>query len=140
MRKKQVVCAWINDANGKILLTQRKAGTHLEHLWEFPGGKLEPGETAAQALARELKEEIAIDAEIGRELARVEHEYAGKDGAPWTVELILMEVVRYVGAPRAVDVADMQWVADAWFDAHMDDMPPADVPLVDKARQAQKVR
>lgn len=132
--RKQVVCAWIRRENGEILLSQRKAGAHLEHLWEFPGGKIEPGESPEAALARELREEIGIDAVIGSELARVEHEYIGKDGAPWIVELALYSVTSFTGTPRLLDVAALEWVSDAWLDANMHRLPPADVPLLAKAR------
>jgi 8-oxo-dGTP diphosphatase len=133
-QKKRVVCAWILNAAGEILLTQRKAGTHLAHMWEFPGGKIEPGESPEQALVRELKEEIAIDAQIGAEISRVEHEYLGKDGAPWIVELLLLEVLQYVGTPTAVDVADVKWVSREWLDANLHVLPPADIPLVQNVR------
>ena len=64
----QVVAAVIFDENSKILACERPQGKALAGFWEFPGGKVEPGETAQQALARELQEELAMQAEIGEEI------------------------------------------------------------------------
>jgi 8-oxo-dGTP diphosphatase len=69
-----VVAALIESA-GKILVCQRRSGGPFGLLWEFPGGKLEPGETPAAALGRELREELGIDAAIGLEIYRTRHQY-----------------------------------------------------------------
>ena len=70
-----VVAALIRD-NGKLLVCQRKRGTSFAMMWEFPGGKVKPGETLKQALVRELEEELGTQATIGSEVYRTQHRYA----------------------------------------------------------------
>jgi 8-oxo-dGTP diphosphatase len=70
------VVAALIESNGKILVCQRKRGDTFELMWEFPGGKLQPGETPAEALARELEEELGVVAKIGAEVLRARHQYA----------------------------------------------------------------
>lgn len=70
------VVAAVIASNGKILVCQRKRGDTFELMWEFPGGKLQPGETPAEGLARELEEELGVTATIGAEVLRAHHQYA----------------------------------------------------------------
>ena len=70
------VVAALIERDGKLLACQRKRGGKFELLWEFPGGKVEPGETPGNALARELLEELGVRARIGREVYRTRHQYA----------------------------------------------------------------
>src|SRR6202161_2256762 len=70
-----IVVAGLIEAEGKILACQRRRGDTFELMWEFPGGKVQPGETPQQALARELREELGTNAEIGAELFRTTHRY-----------------------------------------------------------------
>ncbi len=70
------VVAAIIENHGKILACQRARGGRFELMWEFPGGKVEPGETPEQALARELREELGVTARIGREVFRSKYSYA----------------------------------------------------------------
>ncbi len=69
------VVAAIIGREGKLLVCQRKRGRNFELKWEFPGGKVEPGETPQAALARELQEELGVHAEIGAEIYRTRHQY-----------------------------------------------------------------
>lgn len=71
-----VVVAGVIRSEGKILVCQRKRGDPFELLWEFPGGKLKADETAAEGLARELREELGVGAAVGEELFRTRHRYA----------------------------------------------------------------
>lgn len=73
-RKIRVVAAQI-EHDGRYLITQRKPTSSLPLLWEFPGGRVEPGETDEEALARELKEEMRIEVEVGAASVSVTHEY-----------------------------------------------------------------
>ncbi|MGA7919636.1 MAG: NUDIX domain-containing protein [Candidatus Acidiferrales bacterium] len=70
------VVAALIESDGKLLVCQRRRGTAFELMWEFPGGKLQTGETPAQGLARELREELGVEAEIGAEAYRTRHKYA----------------------------------------------------------------
>jgi mutator protein MutT len=82
-----VVAALIHD-DGKLLVCQRKRGTSFAMMWEFPGGKVKPGETLEQALARELEEELGANATIGSEVYRTQHRYA-ELGEP--IELVFFQ-------------------------------------------------
>jgi 8-oxo-dGTP diphosphatase len=70
-----VVAALIHS-DGKLLVCQRKRGTSFAMMWEFPGGKVKPGETLEQALTRELEEELGTSARVGPEVYRAQHRYA----------------------------------------------------------------
>ena len=73
-----VVAAAVIEREGKILLTRRMKGAHLAGMWEFPGGKQEPGESIEACIARELQEELAIAVSVGQELITVDHAYSHK--------------------------------------------------------------
>jgi 8-oxo-dGTP diphosphatase len=100
----QVVAAII-EREGRILVCRR----HPDHAhplkWEFPGGKIEPGESPREALARELEEELGIHAEVGDEAARYEFSYPGKP----PILLIFLHVTRYTGEPRNRIFAEIAW-------------------------------
>jgi 8-oxo-dGTP diphosphatase len=124
-----VVAAAVLVEAGRVLLTQRKQGTHLEGLWEFPGGKVEEGEDPRDALVRELREEIGIDAEVGDVVDVTFHRYPSK-----AVLLLFYDARRRDGSaePRPIDVAAIEWAGvDALDDARF---PPADVAVLRKVR------
>lgn len=106
-----------------VLLDRRRAGTHLEGLWEFPGGKREAGESDADALIRELREELDIHVTaVGTEVARVHHVYPDVD-----LTLVLYPV-QWEGEPVAREVAEVRWFP---LEALPNlPMPPADGPLL----------
>ncbi len=93
------------ERDGRILIGQRKLGSRHALKWEFPGGKVEPGETAQGALARELREELAIQAAVGEELARYDFRYP--DG-PLT-HLLFFRVTQFEGEPRNLDFEQIVW-------------------------------
>jgi 8-oxo-dGTP diphosphatase len=99
-----VACALI-DADGRILICKRPANKAMPGLWEFPGGKIEPGETPHQALERELEEELEIHGAVGAEITRYEFAYPGKK----PVLLIFLRVTNYSGEPRNVVFEEMRW-------------------------------
>jgi 8-oxo-dGTP diphosphatase len=89
----------------EVLICQRKAGTPMGLQWEFPGGKVEPGETPEQALRRELDEELAIDAQIGRFLAEIQHNY--RNGS--SIHLRFFAVHQFQGEMQNRVFEDMRW-------------------------------
>jgi 8-oxo-dGTP diphosphatase len=99
------VVAGIIVRDGKVLICQRKAGQAHEFKWEFPGGKIESGEEPAAALARELEEELAIHAAIGREVTHYEYAYPGKK----PILLIFFRVAGFTGEPRNRVFEQMAW-------------------------------
>lgn len=101
------VSAGIIVAGSRVLACQRRADQSHPLKWEFPGGKQEPGETAAACLRRELREELGIEAEVGAVAWRTEHRYPAR--AP--VELAFFIVERFAGALRNVVFADVRWVS-----------------------------
>ena len=126
-RKRILVVAALarNDA-GEILLTQRRADQELPLYWEFPGGKIEPGESPQAALARELAEEIGATADVGPIWDVLYHAYPSYD------VYMLVYQCRLLAAPRAVEVADLAWVAPARLGDYR--ILPADAPLTARRR------
>ena len=120
---KRVVAALI-FREGKILVCQRTRHQTMPLKWEFPGGKIEPGEQARDALHRELEEELGIDASIGEEVARIRHEY--KTGA--AVELRFFAVREYQGELENKIVKDMKWAERSQLSSY--DFLEADLGLV----------
>jgi len=100
----QVVAAII-ERDGRILIARRQPHQSHPLKWEFPGGKVEPGETPAQALARELEEELGIRQAEGREIMRYPYTYPGKD----PITLFFLRVGSFLGEPRNLIFADMRW-------------------------------
>jgi len=103
-RAVQVAVAVVIDRRGRVLIAQRPAGKHLAGAWEFPGGKIEPGETRRHGLARELEEEIGITIEHPRPLMRLRHAYPSGE-----VLLDVWVVRRYRGEPRSLDGQELRW-------------------------------
>jgi 8-oxo-dGTP diphosphatase len=116
------VAAIVND-KGEVLVSQRKQGTHLEGYWEFPGGKIEQGESPESALARELKEELDIVPLSSRPLIRTRYHYPGK-----SVLLDVWRVKSYAGEPRGVEGQQIEWCAVNHLDNR--EFPPADLPVI----------
>jgi 8-oxo-dGTP diphosphatase len=103
-----VVVAGVIESDGKILVCQRRRGDTFELMWEFPGGKLKEGETAAEALARELREELGVQAEVGAEIFRTRHHYAELSEP---IELIFLAATVDALKIRNIVFEQMQWRA-----------------------------
>jgi 8-oxo-dGTP diphosphatase len=99
------VAAAVIERDGRILIGQRKRGSRHSLKWEFPGGKLEPGETPRAALLRELREELAIQAVIGEELDSYDFQYPG---APLT-RLFFYRVNEFSGDPQNLAFEQIVW-------------------------------
>jgi len=106
IRPPLLVSAAIIIKNGQVLLGQRRKGDRHAYKWEFPGGKVEHGESPRQALIRELREELRIEAEIGDELARYEHDYPSGS----RVHLLFFAVKAYAGEPEPKVFEQISWV------------------------------
>ncbi|HEY0768313.1 MAG TPA: 8-oxo-dGTP diphosphatase MutT [Steroidobacteraceae bacterium] len=122
-----VVAAALYDRTGQVLIAQRPAGKHLAGRWEFPGGKVAAGESEPAALARELREELGIEAMVSRPFMRLTHSYADYD-----VELSLWVIERYSGTPRSLDGQRLKWVAPARLAD--EDLLEADRPFIEALR------
>ncbi|HEY0148805.1 MAG TPA: (deoxy)nucleoside triphosphate pyrophosphohydrolase [Allosphingosinicella sp.] len=120
-----VVAVAMVDGEGRILVQRRAAGRAMAGLWEFPGGKLESGETPEAALVRELGEELGI---VVEEADLEPGPFASADNGGRHMLLLLFLCRSWRGTPEALDADALQWVPPAEMGAMA--MPPADVPLV----------
>ncbi len=126
-----VVAAALVDGDGRVLVQQRPPGKSLAGLWEFPGGKLEPGETPEAALVRELAEElgVSVDADALVPLAFASEPLSGKH-----LVLLLYTCTAWQGEARALEASQIRWCTpDELQDL---DMPPADAPFIGTLRTA----
>ncbi|MFC3551561.1 Nudix family hydrolase [Lysobacter cavernae] len=128
-RSVEVVAGVIRDLRGRILLARRTEGRDLAGLWEFPGGKREPGESPEAALMRELHEELGIDVEVGASLITVPQAYPDK-----RLRLDVRQIAAWRGSARGREGQALAWVPPAKLDRYA--MPPADRPVVAALRQA----
>ncbi|MCZ8062362.1 Nudix family hydrolase [Silanimonas sp.] len=131
-----VVAGVLRDAQGRVLLARRPAGKADAGLWEFPGGKVEPGETALDALRRELNEELGVRVLDGAPLIRVPVA-STDDGAPIRLHLDTWGITAYSGDPVAHEHDALAWVALEALDSYP--MPPADRPVVAALREPDRV-
>ncbi len=119
-----VVCALI-ERGGLVLAAQRPAGKAQALLWEFPGGKIEPGEAAEAALLREIREELHVAIAVGERLPDAFHDY-GK----FAITLVpFVASLRDGAEPHAAEHAALHWCAPK--DLRRLDWAPADVPIVE---------
>lgn len=122
-----IVAAAVAVRDGRILLCQRRPGVHNGLKWEFPGGKLEPGETPEAALARELREELGVEAEVGRVLDAVLHRYPDRD------VLLLFYACRIPrGEPSTLDCNAAAWVLPQALSGY--DLAAADRAFAERGR------
>jgi 8-oxo-dGTP diphosphatase len=118
-----VVAGALIDAAGRVLLAQRPPGKHLAGYWEFPGGKVEPGESAYDALRRELREEIGVEVETGEPLIQVPWHYGTK-----SIFLDVYKIRAFHGEPMSGEGQALRWVPVDALDRR--EMPLADHPVV----------
>ena len=123
----EVVAALIRR-DGRILICQRPPRQSHPLKWEFAGGKIEPGETPEQALARECREELGIEVQVGGLFMEVTHDYPDK-----TVHLRLYESTILSGEPQKIEPSDLRWVTPA----ELTDFPfcEADVVILERLQQ-----
>ncbi|PJR61860.1 pyrimidine (deoxy)nucleoside triphosphate diphosphatase [Raoultella sp. T31] len=123
MQKTLDVVAAIIEQDGKILLAQRPSHADQPGLWEFAGGKVEPGESQPQALIRELQEELGITAQVERYIASHQREVSGR-----LIHLHAWWVARFSGLPSAHYHRQLRWCT--LQEALTFDLAPADIPLL----------
>jgi 8-oxo-dGTP diphosphatase len=119
-----VVAAALYRRDGRILIAQRPPGKHMAGRWEFPGGKVDAGESEATALARELREELGVEVTSSRHFMRLAHSYNDRD-----VELSMWIVESYRGEPQSLDGQGLKWVEPARLGD--EDILEADKPFVE---------
>lgn len=120
----EVVAALIRN-NGKFMICQRPENKSRALLWEFPGGKVEAGETKEAALARECREELDIELSVGAVFAESTFVYPDI-----SVHLTLLEAGIVSGEPKLLEHRDIRWITPE--EAHLFEFSPADVPFVEK--------
>jgi 8-oxo-dGTP diphosphatase len=127
----RVVAAVIYDDRRRVLVTQRMAGKTLAGFWEFPGGKVESGESDAVALRRELREELGVQVSAAHAAIELEHEYAERH-----VQLSVWVVERFEGVPAGLEGQPLKWT----LPAQLRSIPllPADLPIVDWLERPQQ--
>jgi 8-oxo-dGTP diphosphatase len=119
------VVAAVIPREDRYLITQRRPSAVLGGLWEFPGGKVEEGETEEDALKREVRERVGVDAEVGICIGRRTHDYDG-----YSVDLSLYQArIDEAADPQPVRVADCRWVNSADFESYR--FPAADQATMD---------
>jgi 8-oxo-dGTP diphosphatase len=117
-----VVTAAVIERDGSYLVARRQQGVHLEGYWEFPGGKCRPGESLSACMVRELREELAVDAEAHEELFTTTHAYPDR-----SVELHFLRC-ELRGMPSPQVGQELRWVAREELTALQ--FPPADAELI----------
>jgi 8-oxo-dGTP diphosphatase len=120
----RVIVGIVVAADGRVLVNQRRPGTHMAGYWEFPGGKLHAGETPRTGLVRELAEELGIRILAAEPLLILEHAYPAR-----SVQLDVWRVTRYDGEPEGLEGQPLRWVAPA--DLRTLGLLPADGPIVE---------
>jgi 8-oxo-dGTP diphosphatase len=127
-RKPVQVAAGLIMKDGQYLITRRKAGVHLQGLWEFPGGKREPGESLEECLKRELREELGIEITTPVLFHVVRHDYPEK-----AVELFFFCCSIKAGQPKPLGCEVFQWVMPVDLPNYA--FPPADESLIKLLRE-----
>lgn len=127
LKRIHVAVAVIRRADGQILLAKRADQQHQGGLWEFPGGKVEAGESVTAALHRELQEELGIRVTAARPLIKVRHDYADKQ-----VLLDVWEVSSFSGEPHGAEGQPLAWVSPRQLPEYQ--FPAANQPIVQAAR------
>lgn len=120
----RVVAAALFNARGEVLIAQRPAGKHMAGRWEFPGGKVAAGESDADALTRELAEELGVQVIQAHPLIDLSHEYEDR-----RVELSMWVVDEFAGEPQSLDGQSLKWVPIQRL--HAEDILEADRPFIE---------
>jgi 8-oxo-dGTP diphosphatase len=127
----RVVAGILHNANRQILITDRSRAKTMQEFWEFPGGKIEMGESAAAALRRELAEELGINATQFDYFRSIDHDYPEA-----CVSIEFFNVFAWQGTPSGVEGQKLRWVDKNELDARL--LLPADAPVVSALRHMRE--
>ena len=125
----RVVAGVLRDSSGRVLISQRPPGKHMAGYWEFPGGKINPGESSVAALTRELAEELGIALRRCHPLLQLRHDYSDR-----LIHLDVFVVDEYAGEPSGLEAQALKWVAAAELAAQA--LLPADGPIIEALNAA----
>lgn len=125
---KQIGVAVISNQQGKILIDRRKAEGEMGGLWEFPGGKIEPGETVEECIKREIKEELDIEVLVGDRLTTITHIYK-----TFKVTLYVHYCQHLSGKPQPIECEEIQWVTPLQMDRYQ--FPSANTKIINLLQQ-----
>ena len=129
MKQLQISVGIIRNPQGEIFITQRAADAHMANKLEFPGGKIEAGESAEQALVRELQEEVGITVSSSRLFDKLEYQFPDRHITLW-----FWLVEEWSGEPWGKEGQPGQWIAQRALDSEA--CPPANEPIITKLVQA----
>lgn len=127
-----VMAGVLSDPEGRVLIAQRPAGRHLAGGWEFPGGKLHPGEERFDGLARELREELGVEVLEARPLIRLRHRYPDRE-----IRLDVWRVNSFAGMPQGLDGQALRWCDCR--DLASADLLPADRPIITALQLPERI-
>ncbi len=127
-RRERVAAGILLDAEGRVLITDRTGAVSMRDFWEFPGGKLMPGEAPEAALQRELSEELGISVESFEHFQSIAHEYPEK-----VVVIDFFLVSAWSGTPSGIEGQQLSWMSAGDLDP--DVLLPADLPVVESLRE-----
>jgi 8-oxo-dGTP diphosphatase len=122
-RRLRVVAAALFDDERRVLIAERPVGKHMAGWWEFPGGKVGSGESDTDALVRELREELGVEARPDHEVMRLSHEYPDR-----LIDLVLWRVTLTSGSPQGLEGQQLKWVDCQSLGRER--MLPADAPFI----------
>ena len=125
---KQIGVAVITDRQGRILIDRRKNEGEMAGLWEFPGGKIEPGETVRECVKREIKEELDIEIVVGDRLTTITYAYK-----TFNVTLYVHECQHVGGEPRPLECQEIHWVEPANMNQYK--FPQANTQIINLLQQ-----
>ena len=128
LKHKQIGVAVINNQQGKILIDRRKQQGEMGGLWEFPGGKIEPGETIEECIKREIKEELDIEIIVGDRLTTITHAYQ-----TFNVTLYVHDCEYLSGEPQAIECEEIHWVKPAQMNQYQ--FPSANIQIINLLQQ-----
>ena len=120
---KQIGVAIITDRAGQILIDRRKAGGEMGGLWEFPGGKIEPGESIAECIEREIKEELDLAISVGDRLTTITHDYE-----TFKVTLYVHYCKYLSGEPTPIECEEIRWVKPSQMNQYQ--FPQANAQII----------